>query len=297
MIYTCTSNPSLDYYVTVENINSGEINRSSHEMYEAGGKGVNVSIVLNNLNIPSVTLGFLGGFTKDYYLSHISKYPFIQPLFTTISGNTRINIKVMTGDHETGINAKGPHITEEEFFKFSKRLQNIYEGDYFVLSGNIEEDIKEKVIRVIHELAAEKVRIVLDTDPDVTEKCLDIKPYLVKISSNNLSYWNMSIEEALNHIIEKGAVNAMYSNVEESSYLYTSDKKYQCDTLPGSLVNTTGSSDSMVAGFLYASLRGGDSKERFIYANAASIATTMSNDLASKEKVEEVFGRIQVNEI
>ena len=82
MIYTCTTNPSLDYYITVPNkLIAGENHRSDMEMYEAGGKGVNVSIVLNNFRIPSVCMGFLGGFTRDFYLTFIANYPNVQPLF------------------------------------------------------------------------------------------------------------------------------------------------------------------------------------------------------------------------
>jgi 1-phosphofructokinase len=64
MIYTCTTNPSLDYYITLPEIKKGAYNRTDMEMFDAGGKGVNVSIVLNNFRIPSVALGFLGGFAK-----------------------------------------------------------------------------------------------------------------------------------------------------------------------------------------------------------------------------------------
>ena len=99
MIYTCTVNPSLDYYLKVTPPLSGSgINRTENEDFNAGGKGVNVSIVLNNLMIPNVALGFLGGFTKDYYLSFIKKYTYIEPLFTTINENTRINLKILS-DH------------------------------------------------------------------------------------------------------------------------------------------------------------------------------------------------------
>ncbi len=126
MIYTCTTNPSLDYYITVPNkLIAGENNRSDMEMYEAGGKGVNVSIVLNIFRIPSVCMGFLGGFTRDFYLTFITNYPNVQPLFTTIADNTRINVKIMDSKYETSINAKGPHITDEEFARFKSRLGNI----------------------------------------------------------------------------------------------------------------------------------------------------------------------------
>ena len=79
MSYTCTTNPSLDYFISLPELQIGLDNRSDMELFEAGGKGVNVSIVLNNFHIPNVALGFLGGFTKEYYLSFIGDYPYIQP--------------------------------------------------------------------------------------------------------------------------------------------------------------------------------------------------------------------------
>ena len=94
MIYTCTLNPSLDYYMEFDKVELGKTNRSSLEYYEAGGKGINVSIVLNNLMIPSRALGFVGGFTKDFFISLLQKYEYIEPVFTFIEGHTRINVKV-----------------------------------------------------------------------------------------------------------------------------------------------------------------------------------------------------------
>ena len=47
MIYTVTFNPSLDYIVSVRNFEEGNVNRASDEMILPGGKGINVSIVLN----------------------------------------------------------------------------------------------------------------------------------------------------------------------------------------------------------------------------------------------------------
>ena len=132
-------------------------------MFDAGGKGVNVSIVLNNFRIPSVCMGFLGGFTKDYYLSFIANYPNIQPLFTTIADNTRINVKIMDAKSETSINAKGPHITDSEFQRFKSRLNNIYTDDIFILSGNIEVEIKDRMIALVHELCEDGVKVLLDT--------------------------------------------------------------------------------------------------------------------------------------
>ena len=292
MIYTCTTNPSLDYYVTIPSLVKGVTNRSDMEMFDAGGKGVNVSIVLNNFRIPSVAMGFLGGFTKDYYLKFIEKYPNIQPLFTSIADNTRINLKLMGADSETGINAKGPHITDEEFNKFRKRMLNIYSDDIFVLSGNIEEEIKDRMIDVIHELSADGVKVVLDTDRDIIDRCLDTKLFAVKLNRSNIG--DDSLEDLKQKLLEKGVQNILYSAPHERSYIFTKEEAYECDSLAGSLVNVTGTADSMVAGFLYGVIRGADTSESFRYANAASLATCMTNDLGSKEKIEALYDTIKI---
>ena len=294
MIYTCTTNPSLDYYITIPKVELGKDNRSDMEMFEAGGKGVNVSIVLNNFRIPSVALGFLGGFTKDYYLSFISNYPNIQPLFTTIADNTRINLKIMDNEYETGINAKGPHISDAEFNRFRSRVNSVYTDDIFVLSGNIEAEIKDRIVDLIHELCAEGVKVVLDSEQQIIERCFDCKLFAVKLNDRNIS---KDIIETAKGYIDAGFETVLYSAPHKASYVFTKEKALMCENLKDSLVNVTGSADSMVAGYLYGAIRGADIYERFKYANAASLATCMSNDLGSKEKIEELFDTIEVKEI
>ena len=297
MIYTCTTNPSLDYFVSIESLKKGTSNRLDFEMYDAGGKGVNVSIVLNNFRITSTALGFLGGFTKEYYVNHINNYPNIVPLFTTIADNTRINVKIMEADSETGLNAKGPKITDEEFAKFKNRINKIYDDDTFVISGNIQDEIKDRMIDIIHELADEKVKVVLDVDPDVTDRCLDCHPYIVKINDFYLKDKNMDALTAGKDLVNKGAQYVLYSNAGKPSYLFSKDETLTCKNLENNLINTTGSSDSLVAGAIYAFIKGASAVEAFKYANAASLATSMSNDLGSKEKIEELVDTIEVESI
>ena len=296
MIYTCTTNPSLDYYLTFDSIKFGTNNRSEMEMYEAGGKGVNVSIVLNNFQIPNSCLGFLGGFTKDYYLSYISNFPNIQPLFTTISDNTRINVKLMDSMYETSLNAKGPHITDEEFEKFRTRLNRIYKNDFLVISGNIQDEIKEKMINEIKTLSEEGVNIVLDVDDDVTDACVQFKPFIVKINDFYLKE-NEDVLEVGKRLIKEGVQYVLYSNAGKPSYLFSSEMILKCKNLENNLINSTGSSDSMVAGALYGVIRGADEIESFKYANAASMATSLTNDLGSKEKIEELYNSIEVEKL
>ena len=294
MIYTCTTNPSLDYYITIPSVELGSSNRSDMEMYDAGGKGVNVSIVLNNFRIPSIAMGFLGGFTKDFYLSFIANYPNIQPLFVSIKDNTRINVKIMDSHNETSINAVGPKITDEEFNKFRSRINSIYAGDYFVLSGNVEEEIKQRIIEVVKELSENGVKVIIDSDADVLSRCKGIKLYAVKLNDSNI---DSDVKKAAAYHLDNGVENVLYSSPGKPSFVFTKEETLECNNQADSLVNAIGSADSMVAGFIYGSLRGATTIESFKYANAASIATCMSNDLGSKEKIEELFTTIEVKNI
>lgn len=297
MIYTCTTNPSLDYYLTLsDDLKDGEVARSSGETYDCGGKGVNVSIVLSNLNIPSITLGFLGGFSKDFYVSFLSNYPFVQPMFTSIAGNTRINVKLL-GHNETSINAKGPTISKEEFEKFKKRFFNIYPNDVFVLSGNIQDEIKDDIVDLINDFSSNSIKTVLDCSEDVIERSLDNKPFLVNMSnliSDDAD--EKTIKEKLLEVNAKGVKNVFVCQRNLPSYICFDSKVYKSD-VSNDVSYVTGFVDAFIAGFVYVSIRGGDSLESFKYGLASSLATSLSNDLAGREKIEEVIERIEIVEV
>ena len=60
MIYTITTNPSLDYTVEADLI-PGQINRTRSEVIYPGGKGINVSLFLQRLGMETLVLGFAAG--------------------------------------------------------------------------------------------------------------------------------------------------------------------------------------------------------------------------------------------
>ena len=64
MIYTVTVNPAIDYVLHLTApLAVGEINRTSDEACQFGGKGINVSGVLRELGCESIALGFTAGET------------------------------------------------------------------------------------------------------------------------------------------------------------------------------------------------------------------------------------------
>ncbi len=303
MIYTCTLNPSLDYYMEFDKLELGVINRSNQEYYEPGGKGINVSIVLNNLRIPTRALGFLGGFAKEYFVEMLQQYEYIQPAFTSIHGNTRINIKSLSNT-ETVLNAKGPTVSEEEKGLMLRRIEKLNSIDVLVLSGSCPDNCFEMADKMMQTCVANQTQIVLDTKPSTMLAFLKYKPLLVKPNLAELEeLFNETIfteEDIVSHakrIVELGAQNCIVTVGSDGAYLINHEGVFHATAVKGKVISTTGAGDSVVAGFLMNYLRTKDILTIFKYANACGCATALSKGLATREKVEEIVEQVIVTKI
>ncbi|NLG93008.1 MAG: 1-phosphofructokinase, partial [Clostridiales bacterium] len=121
MIYTVTFNPSLDYIVKVDSFRPGEVNRTCSEKILPGGKGINVSIVLKNLGIQSVAMGFIAGFTGDEIQKRLNSFGCESDFIRLQSGLSRINVKLKSNE-ESEINGRGPRISETDIEKLFDRI-------------------------------------------------------------------------------------------------------------------------------------------------------------------------------
>lgn len=297
MIYTITTNPSLDYYLKLDDLACGKLNRANYETYDAAGKGVNVSKFLDKLNIRSVALGFLGGFTKEYYIALLSNYENIQPQFTGISDNTRINIKI-NAKQETSLNAIGPKITDYEFSKFCARVNQIYDNDYVVLSGNVQDELRDKIVDEIKKLIDYKVKIVLDTDNKVVDALSDYKPYLIKMDKGDLS--DLSEENIIKkgkEFTSKGVKYFLFSSNETASYLFEENGYFKCERLNETQKVSTGTNDGMIAGILWSKLKGANSLEMFTYANAIASSVSLLDKKIDLDNINKVYKDIKVERV
>lgn len=305
MICTCTMNPSLDYYLECnDTIENGKVNRSSLEYYEAGGKGINVSIVLNNLGIPTKAFGFIGGFTKDFYISLLAKYENIHPNFTYTNGHTRINVKLHGVEEVTDIHAMGPYITHEDMQKMIKKTESIYEQDYFVLAGNTQEWLIDETENMLKQLIQDGVKVVLDTNTKIMQDMLAYKPFLCKTTAKELEAILDTKIDCLQDAIQGAkklyALGAKHVIVltPTQAILVNDHGTFTCEFIDEtSIVNTVGTGDSLVAGFLMNYLRTTDSYDSLKFGASCGSATAYSKGLATREKIDAMYQNTVVKQI
>lgn len=297
MIYTITTNPSLDYYLKFDKpLVVGDHNRSIEEYYDAGGKGVNVSIFLNNLGIQSVCLGFLGGFTKDIFLSKLSRYQNLQPLFTSVEDNTRVNIKAIY-NNQTSLNTLGPCITNDEYDRFIKRASKIYDDDYIVLSGSVQNELKDKIVELVTNLSKVGTKVILDGESIITEKCLNNNLYLVKFNDENSGTDENDIVSKAKDYLNKGVKYIIYSSpINSNFYLICEEGVYKTCRSDNEIVNMA-SGDSMIAGFLFSALRGANALESFKYAVACSRKLSLNDSVVDRNELDALFNKIEVTNL
>lgn len=299
MIYTITFNPALDYIAQVENFKIGEINRTKTETILPGGKGLNVSIVLKNLEIENTALGFVAGFTGEELIRKMESQGVKTDFVKVEKGITRINLKISSMSEnqvkETALNGMGPQITKNDMDILFEKIQKMSTKDIVILSGsipkNMDKDIYEKICK---ELKEKGITFIVDSTQELLMNVLKYNPFLIKPNKEELEETlnckistKEDIVNAAKTLQKMGAQNVLVSLGNDGALLLTKeDDTYYSKAPRGQVVNTVGSGDSMVAGFLAGYYQTQDYEYALKVGVAAGSATAFSIRLATKEDVD-----------
>lgn len=301
MIYTVTFNPSLDYIVSVEDFRPGLTNRTDSELLLPGGKGINVSIVLKNLGISSIALGFVAGFTGDEVVRRLTEMGVESGFIGIGEGFTRINLKLQSIDG-TEINGQGPKISGEKVQMLMEQLSRLEEGDVLFLSGSIPASMPDNTYQKIMErLDNRNVRIVVDATKDLLLNALPYHPFLIKPNNHELGeIFDVELgtrSEVISYagkLKERGAQNVLVSMAGEGAVLVAAEGKvYEAPAPEGVLINGVGAGDSMVAGFMAGYMEKEDYEYAFHMGLAAGSASAFSEYLATKEEILQVYDQVK----
>lgn len=300
MIYTVTFNPALDYILELDKLEIGKIQKSKTELILPGGKGINVSTVLTNLEIDNIALGYKAGFVGAE-LERLLRNMKVKTDFIDLEeGNSRINVKI-SGEEETAINTNGPQISENKILELLEKLKTLNENDYLVLSGSIPSSIKDDIYEKICSIVKKQnVKIVVDATKNLLVQALKYNPVLIKPNNEELGeIFGVEIhtkEDAYVYgkkLKEMGAQNVLVSMGKIGAALIDeAGQEYFIKSPEGKRVNTVGSGDSMVAGFIAGFLKYNNYNDALRMGVSAGSASALSKYLATKEEVYNLFNNI-----
>lgn len=298
MIYTITFNPSIDYIVSVDHFKIGEVNRTTKELLLPGGKGINVSIVLNNLGLESIALGFIAGFTGQEIKRRIEDGFKVKTDFIDVeNGYSRINFK-MKSDEESEVNGNGPIIEEKHLNVLKEKLSVLQSDDILVLSGSIPSCVSNDIYSHIMEYLDHKnIKIVVDATGHLLMNVLKHKPFLIKPNNHELAemfHVKLSNRDDIvtyaKKLQELGAKNVLISMAGDGAlFVCENGNVYFSEAPKGKVKNSVGAGDSMVAGFIAGYENTKDYVQAFRMGIATGSASAFSDNLATKEEVEDLL--------
>lgn len=301
MIYTVTFNPAIDYVVRMSSdLEPGMTNRSDSEECYFGGKGINVSTILKNLGFENTALGFVAGFTGAAIEESVKQRGIKADFVRLPDGISRINVKIK-GAAETELNAQGPKIPEDAQKELFSKLDELKDGDILILAGSIPSslpsDVYEKMIARVND---RKIDVVVDATKDLLKNVLKYHPFLIKPNNHELGEMfgtvlktDDEIESHAKKLQELGARNVLISMAGDGAMLIAeTGEKFRIGVPKGTVRNSVGAGDSMVAGFIAGFLRNHNYEEALKMGTAAGSATAFSDDLATGEAIQALYNNL-----
>ena len=300
MIYTVTFNPAINYVVHADDMQVGAVNRSRQEEVYFGGKGINVSVVLHELGLASKALGFVAGFTGEAIEQGLRADGIETDFIHLEKGFSRINVKIKSGE-ETELNGQGPEIPEDKLRQLFDQLEQVQDGDTIILAGSIPASLPADVYeQILRHLSGKQVRAVVDATRDLLVNVLKYKPFLIKPNNFELGeIFGVPLKDDVDEIVryagklqEMGARNVLVSMAGDGAVLLDENGGvHACGVCKGTVKNSVGAGDSMVAGFV-AGCETGDYDYALKLGTATGGATAFSEGLAKKELIAELLQQL-----
>lgn len=309
MILTVTMNPSIDVSYPLEELNIDTVNRIEKVSKTAGGKGLNVSRVLSQLNAPLTATGVVGGKFGDYLTEQLDKDG-IPHSFSKIDGETRSCIAILHEGKQTEILESGPEVTAEEQEAFVAHFEELMaDTDFITISGSLPKGINHDFYSLLIDKATEAdVKVLLDTSGATLKASLENthKPFLIKPNETEIAdllgkeiHSNDELVEALEDKEFDGIEWIVVTLGADGAIVKHQKNYYRVDIPTIKVVNPVGSGDSTIAGLAYA-LSEGKSPEDVI---KSGMVTGMLNTLEEKtgfinvDNFETLFKQIKVEKI
>lgn len=285
MIYTVTLNPAVDKTIRLKNFALNHVNRVDDVREDAGGKGINVSKMIKNLQGKSIALGICAGSSGAFILSQMDVMG-IEHLFVRGKGQTRTNIKIVDDENKTftDLNEAGTEVDEDAVKTLEELLfSKLVSGDFLVLAGSVPANIPKDIYKSwIEKANAKGAKVILDADRELLEQGILAGPYLIKPNIEELEALFgekiESIEEGIKlakGLLKHGISVIVISRGEKGCVVVTPEETWTLPSLKVPVKSTVGAGDSMVAALAYALDQKASLEEAILLGVAASSASVM----------------------
>jgi 1-phosphofructokinase len=296
MIITVTLNPALDKTIEIDEFKIDSVNRIVSTRVDAGGKGINVSKVIKELQYKSLALGFLGGSSGGQIKNYLDDLN-IDNEFLLVKGETRTNLKIIdkVNKTHTDINENGPSLGKQDITNIKEKImQHCKEDSLVVLSGSVPNEVSTSIYgEIIKDVKNKGGKVILDAEGELLMEGIKAGPYMVKPNIDELEKaFGISINneekiiETAKKILEYGVKYVVISLGSEGSIFISNDTVAKVKGIKVQVKSTVGAGDSMVAALAVATEKDYTLEEAIKLACATSTANVMTEGTQTGKLVD-----------
>lgn len=309
-IVTLTMNPALDVSTRTEVVEPEHKLRCGPAVRHPGGGGINVARVITRLGGEVLALHPAGGVTGTL-LRELLAAEHVAATTVPIAGETRESFAVheLRSGRDYRFVLPGPELTAPEWQSCLERSVALARGAHlFVASGSLPPGVPDDFYaRLARLLAAEGVRLVLDTSGPALAAAMQAGVYLVKPSLRELEELcarklpGLGDQlEGCRQFIRAGHVEIVALSLgADGALLVTADEAWRAPAVPVLVASTIGAGDSFVGGLVCAIARREPLETAFRHAMATSAAALLSEGtaLARRDDVMRLLDQVVVSPV
>ncbi|WP_125762127.1 hexose kinase [Companilactobacillus hulinensis] len=259
-VLTITMNPSVDISYPLDHLKIDTVNRVKEVSKTAGGKGLNVTRVLKQLDVPVTASGIIGGTIGQYILNQLDANN-VDHAFMKINQESRNCIAILhDGGDQTEILESGPSLTEDDEESFLEHFEEQVSGFSLVtISGSLPQGLSTALYTKMVKVAAKhNVPVILDSSNEALRLALeaDVKPFMIKPNQDEIAQLIGKEVVDLDDLKEKLATEEIFQDIpwvvvslgSQGCFVKHIDKFFKVNIPKIHAVNPVGSGDSTVAG-------------------------------------------------
>lgn len=291
MILTVTLNPAVDHTLRVDDLPEPDrITRANAARVDPGGKGINVSKYLAELETETVATGVVGDLFGQFVRDSLTGDT-IESDFVEIEGQTRLNTTILTDDAEYKINHDGPTVSERSIDDLLGTVER-NDPDTVVVGGSLPPGLDSTTIDQI--ARAGEWQTVVDVGGDLLTE-LDAFYSLCKPNREELAAATghpvdtlEGCYEAADQLLQTGYERVIVSLGADGAIMSTPADRFHATALETEVVDTVGAGDSLLAGVLSALDRGATDREALQsgVAVASHVVSVPGTDIPSLDNIE-----------
>lgn len=305
-VVTVTLNPAIDQTLSIPGFAAGRVNRVAESRSHAGGKGVNVACFLADLGVEVIATGFLGVENENLFVEAFKRKG-IEDRFVRIAGATRVGIKIVDDwmEQTTDINFPGLTPTKEETGELFEGLASLSQPDmWFVLSGSVPSGVPDTVYaEMIESIHAKGGHVLLDTSGRPLQEALASRPEVIKPNAQELGELiggpvdvHGAVRAATEFLRSRGLQRVVVSMSNDGAVFVEPGRALLARPPRVKVRSTVGAGDAMVAGIVYATIRGLPLPElaRVATASGAYAVTRIGTGLEDREEHRKLMEQVGI---